>query len=119
VEFICPDEATAKQWYVHFTQVATNGELTLTTSLPGKRKILAFLNPFGGRGLAPRIWEHALTILELGHVSITLRHTEYQNHAKEIVSDQIKPGQYDGIITISGDGLIHEIINGIMSRPDH
>jgi len=87
VEFICPDEATAKQWYVRFTHVATNGDPTLTNSLPEKRKILAFLNPFGGRGLAPRIWQHALTILELGHVSITLRHTEDQNHAKEIVRD--------------------------------
>ena len=27
-------------------------------------------------------------------------------------------GQFDGIMTISGDGLIHEAINGIMQRPD-
>jgi sphingosine kinase len=27
-------------------------------------------------------------------------------------------GQFDGIMTISGDGLIHEAINGVMQRPD-
>lgn len=26
--------------------------------------------------------------------------------------------QYRGIVTISGDGLTHEIINGLLSRPD-
>ena len=35
----------------------------------------------------------------------------------EIVRDQLRPGEYDGIITISGDGVIHEMINGIMMRP--
>jgi sphingosine kinase len=34
------------------------------------------------------------------------------------VKDQIKIGEYDGILTVSGDGLIHEAINGIMNRPD-
>ena len=29
---------------------------------------------------------------------------------------EVQIGQYDGIITISGDGLIHEAVNGAMSR---
>ena len=43
--------------------------------------------------------------------------TERRNHAKEIVTS-LGPGEYQGIISVSGDGLIHEIINGIMCRPD-
>ena len=27
-------------------------------------------------------------------------------------------GQYDVIVTISGDGLVHEIINGLLNRND-
>ena len=27
-------------------------------------------------------------------------------------------GEYDGIISVSGDGVIHEIVNGIMARED-
>ena len=39
-------------------------------------------------------------------------------HAYEIVKDEIQLGQYDGILTISGDGLIFEAVNGAMSRAD-
>ena len=27
--------------------------------------------------------------------------------------------EFDGIVTISGDGLIHEVVNGIMRRQDY
>jgi sphingosine kinase len=36
----------------------------------------------------------------------------------EILKNEVQKGQYTGIITISGDGLIFECINGMMSRPD-
>jgi len=39
-------------------------------------------------------------------------------HAFDIVKDELAIGQYDAIIAISGDGIIHEIVNGIMTRPD-
>ena len=48
---------------------------------------------------------------------MTLKETEYRNHAYEIVNG-LEVGQHDGIVTISGDGLIHEAINAIMNRPD-
>ncbi len=28
------------------------------------------------------------------------------------------PGMYDSVVTVSGDGLIHEVINGLLNRPD-
>jgi sphingosine kinase len=30
----------------------------------------------------------------------------------------LKIGEYDGIITVSGDGLIHEVVNGLYRRKD-
>ena len=51
------------------------------------------------------------------HIEMKVVHTERRNHAKEIVA-ALGPGEYQGIVSVSGDGLIHEIINGIMSRPD-
>jgi sphingosine kinase len=38
-------------------------------------------------------------------------------HAFDIVN-KAKLGQYDAFVTISGDGLIHESVNGAMNRPD-
>lgn len=40
-------------------------------------------------------------------------------HAYDIVNTQIKSGDYDGIVTVSGDGLIHEVVNGLYRRPDY
>ena len=57
-------------------------------------------------------------MLDFAHVDIVIKHTEKRNHAFEIIKNELKIGQYDGIIAISGDGIIHEIVNGIMSRPD-
>jgi sphingosine kinase len=39
-------------------------------------------------------------------------------HAYDIVKDELQLGEYDGILTISGDGLIFESVNGAMSRAD-
>jgi sphingosine kinase len=44
--------------------------------------------------------------------------TERFRHAYDIAFEQLKPGDYDGIITVSGDGLLHEVINAIFRRPD-
>jgi hypothetical protein len=82
------------------------------------KRILALPNPYGGRGTGPAKWEQAKKLLDLCHLDITVKHTEYRNHAYEIVNKDISLGQYDGILTIPGDDLIHESINGIMKRPN-
>lgn len=30
----------------------------------------------------------------------------------------LNPNEFDGIVFVSGDGLLHEIVNGLMKRPD-
>lgn len=42
---------------------------------------------------------------------------EHSNYAKEFVKT-LKLDDYRGILVISGDGLVYEIINGLMERPD-
>lgn len=39
-------------------------------------------------------------------------YTERAMHAYDIVS-ALSPGEYDGIITVSGDGLLHEVVNSL------
>ncbi|XP_042328469.1 sphingosine kinase 2 [Sceloporus undulatus] len=50
-------------------------------------------------------------------VSFNLIQTERQNHARELVQS-ISLAEWDGIVAISGDGLLYEVINGLMERPD-
>ena len=39
------------------------------------------------------------------------------NHAKDFVRT-LELDQWCGIIIVSGDGLLHEVCNGLMERPD-
>ncbi|KAM7383381.1 hypothetical protein PAMP_003039 [Pampus punctatissimus] len=60
-------------------------------------------------------WSAAVQCLLRG-VTVTAE-TERQNHARELIREISLP-EWDGIIIISGDGLLHEVINGLMERPD-
>jgi sphingosine kinase len=43
--------------------------------------------------------------------------TKHSGHAKDILKD-LDLNSYDAIVTVSGDGIIHEVINGLLSRDD-
>jgi len=50
-------------------------------------------------------------------VSITVQETECQGHAREVASS-LDLGKYDGIVCVSGDGVLVEVVNGILQRTD-
>ena len=51
--------------------------------------------------------------MKLGYLDLEVKYTEYAGHARELMlDDSIK--QYYAVVTVSGDGLIHEVINGLM-----
>ena len=79
---------------------------------------MVLLNPFGGAGAAIRNWRLVEPLFQEAHIDYELTETQHAGHAGEIVRDQISPGQFDAIITVSGDGLIHEIVNGLLRRSD-
>ena len=68
--------------------------------------------------MAAANWLVARPILEKAHVELTVIETQRANHAYEIVQNDLKQGDYDGIVTVSGDGLIHEVVNGLYRRSD-
>ncbi len=76
------------------------------------------MNPFSGRRLAAANWEIARVILEKCHVDMNVVMTQRAGHAYDMVNKEIYPGQYDGVATVSGDGLIHEVVNGLFRRED-
>jgi len=83
-----------------------------------KRNFLVYVNPFSGNGKALKMYNQNLlkmmTEAEISHICIK---TAYQNHAHEDIIRQ-NLNKFDAIVVVSGDGLIHEIINGLMKRPD-
>ncbi|KAM3872710.1 sphingosine kinase 2 [Diretmus argenteus] len=86
--------------------------------LPRPRRLLLLVNPFSGRGQAMQWCQtHILPMIREANISYNLIQTERQNHAKELIREIPLP-EWDGIIIVSGDGLLHEVINGLMERPD-
>ncbi|XP_059818542.1 sphingosine kinase 1-like [Hypanus sabinus] len=97
--------------------VPAEEEITLSL-LPRPRRFLLLVNPRSGQSLGMQYChQYILPMISEADVSYNLVRTEYQNHAKELVQE-ISLSEWDGIVIVSGDGLLHEVINGLMARPD-
>ncbi|BFZ57661.1 sphinganine kinase lcb4 [Savitreella phatthalungensis] len=76
------------------------------------------LNPFGGTGKAKTIFHQIVApMLEAAECVVHIEETRYRFHARDI-AEQIDVGRYDAIICVSGDGLPHEVFNGLGRRKD-
>lgn len=80
-----------------------------------KRRQLIFINPFSGKGQALQSWEYIQEMFECCTIEVIL--TTHRNHAKEYIQD-MDITSVDSIAVMSGDGLMHEVFNGLTSRPD-
>ncbi|PAN28140.1 hypothetical protein PAHAL_5G133900 [Panicum hallii] len=87
-------------------------------SFGGPKRLFVLVNPFGGRKCAKKIYDMEIKpLFEAAGVSITVQETEYQGHAREVASS-LDLGKYDGIVCVSGDGVLLEVVNGILQRTD-
>lgn len=91
---------------------------TCLDNLERPKRLLVLLNPFGGKKNARRIFqEHVKPLLALAGVTITLQETQFQLHAKDMAK-AMDLSQYDGILCVSGDGILVEVVNGLLERSD-
>ncbi|KAE8728630.1 Sphingosine kinase 2 [Hibiscus syriacus] len=101
-------------------------------SLGRPKRLLIFVNPFGGKKSATKIFsEDVKPYLEDADIHITLigslyidfdnhmnfSETKHQLHAKE-VAKTMDLSKYDGIVCVSGDGILVEVVNGLLERED-
>ncbi|GMM38849.1 sphinganine kinase [Saccharomycopsis crataegensis] len=83
-----------------------------------QRRILILINPNGGAGEAlKRFKKYIQPILKAAHVQYEVMETNYHYHCLDIVKD-LDFSKYDIIACCSGDGIPHEVINGIYRRKD-
>ena len=89
----------------------------LYSMLPASQPLLVLINPASGKGEAMRCWHKAKSVLsEAGRLAEVIV-TEGQGHASQIMSS-LELSLWAGVVTVSGDGLIHEVYNGLLARPD-
>eukprot|EP00924_Labyrinthula_sp_SR-Ha-C_P002334 maker-scaffold_16-snap-gene-1.14-mRNA-1 protein AED:0.00 eAED:0.00 QI:72/1/1/1/1/1/3/559/523 len=89
--------------------------------LPPTPKLLIYLNPNAGNGKTLSKFSKVRPILDqLGHEppEVLLIKTNRQNHAKKHIESYPlgKLIEFDSILIVSGDGLMFEVIQGIMLR---
>ncbi|CAB1334400.1 unnamed protein product [Coregonus sp. 'balchen'] len=121
--YLAEARVEAEMWSIAIQCLLRGVAITADTEigkrlLPRPRRLLLLVNPFSGRGQAMQWCQtHILPMIREANISYNLIQTERQNHARELIKEISLP-QWDGIIIVSGDGLLHEVINGLMERPD-
>jgi diacylglycerol kinase family enzyme len=81
---------------------------------------MVLINPFSGTKIAPKIFnEFVLPLLTIAGVEKHLEYveTQYKDHCTNIAKD-LDLNKYKALVTVSGDGLFHELINGLLTRSD-
>ncbi|KAF1325101.1 Sphingosine kinase, partial [Globisporangium splendens] len=83
-----------------------------------RRKYLVLVNPMSGPGKSQQIYDTVVSpVLQQSDIECEVIVTQHQHHATEIVATT-PLDKYDCIVSAGGDGLLSEIVQGIMKRPD-
>ncbi|XP_061866702.1 sphingosine kinase 1 isoform X3 [Colius striatus] len=86
--------------------------------LPRPCRALVLLNPQSGAGRALEDFQAVVQpMLDEAEITTTLFITERPHHAHEKMRDE-DLSQWDTLVVMSGDGLLYEVVNGLMERPD-
>jgi YegS/Rv2252/BmrU family lipid kinase len=76
-------------------------------------KTLVVLNPMAGHGMAMKMFPQVEQSLRATGLEFDIAHTRASMHAVQIGWDAPKQG-YERIIAVGGDGIVHEILNGLV-----
>ncbi|RKE98813.1 diacylglycerol/lipid kinase family protein [Ichthyenterobacterium magnum] len=73
------------------------------------------INPTSGNGSCRKKWPCIKKFLEQHNFDFDFAFTQYENHSVELVHKAINKGVLN-LISIGGDGTLHNIVNGIMTQ---
>ncbi|KAK4152058.1 hypothetical protein C8A00DRAFT_44832 [Chaetomidium leptoderma] len=120
-KFAIPDLAVEQTPAGAGDQVAPWVERLLDHAYSGsarRKRAFVLVNPHAGPGGADKIWEKDVKpILEAARMPMTIVRTTYSGEAVTLTRD-MNIDDYDIAIPCSGDGLPHEVFNGLAKRPD-
>ena len=103
-------------WVAHIQSLILDGHLSPSpdVSIPRKR-FLVLVNPASGKGQAVVKWNTAHPLFEactLTVICTPYTATTHRGHAEEIVTGT-DWALFDGVVVVSGDGLMHEVVNAL------
>lgn len=78
-------------------------------------KLLIFINPKSGKGNAVKTFESKISsLLQESEISYDLIVTTSSEHCKQVIQELPNVKKYTGIIAVSGDGLLFEVISNLL-----
>jgi len=109
--FALGDAAAVKEWVKAINCAVLGNEST-------GRRLLCILNPLAGSGRANYLFDKlARPILEAANAQLDVKVTTAPGEAVHIARDLVLDA-VDGIVICGGDGSVHEVVEGLVSRPD-
>ncbi|KAI0703619.1 ATP-NAD kinase-like domain-containing protein [Cytidiella melzeri] len=82
------------------------------------RHLLVLVNPKSGSGKSVSTFHSRIEpVFKAARCTTDVTFTTHHRHALEIVKN-IQLNNYDAIVTVSGDGLVHEVLNGLGHHED-
>ena len=82
------------------------------------KRIKVLVNPFGGKGSAQKWYNRDIEpIFAAARCNVDVERTQFKGHAIEI-AEKLDTDAYDVIAACSGDGLPHEVFNGLAKKVD-
>ncbi|XP_068104558.1 ceramide kinase-like [Hyperolius riggenbachi] len=111
VTFTAPDAQVSHSWV---QSIREKVQQTGQQSRP--KKLLVFINPYGGRGKASKIYYSEVNpLFQLAGIECNVIETTRANHARDhLLEDNIQ--QYDGVVCVGGDGMFSELLHGLVNR---
>uniref|UniRef100_A0A8D2LPB3 sphingosine kinase n=1 Tax=Varanus komodoensis TaxID=61221 RepID=A0A8D2LPB3_VARKO len=80
--------------------------------------VMVLLNPQSGSGRALHLFKTQVQpMLAEANIGFSMFVTRKNNHAWDLVKEE-NMSKWDAVVAMAGDGLLYEVINGLMERPD-
>ncbi len=97
-----------------YNNEALHYTISTTPNAAEPRRLLIFVNPNSGPGVALKSFNTRVrSFLGEANISYDLIVTENVGHCQKIVQESTELAKYTGLVAVSGDGLLYEVINFI------
>ncbi|XP_019732674.1 ceramide kinase isoform X2 [Hippocampus comes] len=110
VTFYCDNLGLCQHWIQ-----TINDQLATQTNRP--KSLLVYINPYGGKRDGKHIYDQKVAPLFCrACIATDVIVTERANHARDHLKTEANLDQYDGVVSVGGDGMFNEILHGLVAR---
>ncbi|BGP48402.1 sphinganine kinase lcb4 [Rhodotorula kratochvilovae] len=85
-----------------------------------RRRLHCIVNPIGGKGKAKAVWKAAVQpVFNAAGCEYTVSYTgaPFSPTNARALALAHDPSAFDALVALSGDGIVHELLNGLASQP--